>query len=68
VVDIFKAMGRETEIGGEQAGGGVVFARDRVGGALSAKKVVNQKRQNLTQSLEAAFAATRRKAAVALRL
>jgi hypothetical protein len=71
VVEIFKTMGRETEIRGEQAGGGAVFAR--VGSAspkekpteqvvFVGKKVVNQKRQNLTQSLETAFAATRRKA------
>ncbi|GAB4383273.1 MAG: hypothetical protein Kow00121_44880 [Elainellaceae cyanobacterium] len=71
VVEIFKTMGRETEIRGEQAGGGVIFAR--VGSAspkgnranqviFVGEKVVNQKRQNLTQSLEAAFAPVRRKA------
>jgi hypothetical protein len=63
VVEIFKTMGRETEIRGEQAGGGVIFARDRNNQVIFVgKKVVNQKRHNLTQSLETAFAATRRKA------
>lgn len=63
VVEIFKTMGRETEIRGEQAGGGVVFARDRAKQVVFVgKKVVNQKRQNLTQSLEAAFAPVRRQA------
>ncbi len=63
VVEIFNAMGRETEIRGEQAGGGVVFARDRNDRVMFVgKKVVNQKRQNLTQALEATFAATRHKA------
>jgi len=64
VVDIFKAMGRETEIRGEQAGGGAVMARDRANQVIFVgKKIVNRKRQNLTQSLEAAFAATCNKAA-----
>jgi hypothetical protein len=63
VVEIFKTMGRETEIRGEQAGGGVVFARDRAHRVrFVGKKVVNQKRKNLTQSLEAAFAPVRLKA------
>ncbi len=66
VVEIFKTMGCETEIRGEQAGGGVIFARDRTHGVVFVgKKVVNQKRHNLTQSLEAAFAATRHKATIA---
>jgi hypothetical protein len=63
VVEIFKIMGRETEIRGEQAGGGVVFARDRINQVVFVgKKVVNRKRQNLTQSLEAAFAPVRHQA------
>jgi len=63
VVEIFNTMGRETEIRGEQAGGGVVLARDRSDRVIFVgKKVVNQKRQNLTQALEATFAATRHKA------
>jgi hypothetical protein len=72
VVEVFKTMGQETEIRGEQAGGGVVFARvgsvspngnraNRV--IFVGEKVVNRKRQNLTRSLEAAFAPVRRKAA-----
>jgi hypothetical protein len=55
-------MGRETETRGEQAGGGVVFARDEDRVVFVGKKVVNQKRQNLTQSLEAAFAPVRHQA------
>lgn len=63
VIKIFETMGRETEIRGEQAGGGVIFARNRTDQVVFVgKKVVNQKRHNLTQSLETAFAATRRKA------
>ncbi|MBD3886626.1 hypothetical protein IFO70_33720 [Phormidium tenue FACHB-886] len=65
VVEIFKTMGRETEIRGEQAGGGVVFARDNNRVVFVGKKVVNQKRRNLTQSLETAFATVRRKATTA---
>lgn len=65
VIDIFKTMGSETEIRGEQAGGGVVFARDRARRVIFVgKKIVNQKRQNLTQSLETAFAAVRRRASL----
>mgnify|MGYP002776988490 CR=1 FL=1 len=64
VVEIFKTMGRETEIRGEQAGGGAIFARDRANQAIFVgEKVVNQKRKNLTQSLESAFSKTRRRAA-----
>ncbi len=63
VVEICQTMGRETEIRGEQAGGGVVFARDRDGRVIFVgKKVVNLKRRNLTQSLEHTFATTRRQA------
>lgn len=63
VVEIFKTMGRETEIRGEQAGGGMVFACDRANQVVFVgKKVVNQKRRNLTQSLEAAFAPVRHRA------
>ncbi|MGB7086491.1 MAG: hypothetical protein WBD47_13120, partial [Phormidesmis sp.] len=62
-VDIFRTMGGETEIRGEQAGGGTVFARDRTDQVIFVgEKVVNQKRQNLTESLEAAFAPVRKKA------
>ncbi|OWY63321.1 hypothetical protein B7486_53750 [cyanobacterium TDX16] len=66
VVNIFHEMGRETEIRGEQAGGGLVVAtnRDRQT-VFVGKKVVNKKRDNLTKSLETAFAVERRKAALA---
>ena len=62
-IEIFETMGRETEIRGEQAGGGAVLARDRSDHVVFVgQKVVNRKRQNLTKSLEAAFAPARRKA------
>jgi hypothetical protein len=64
VVEIFHKMGCETEIRGEQAGGALVFARDsrsdRV--VFVGKKVLNQKRRNLTQSLESVFELVRRQA------
>jgi hypothetical protein len=64
VIEIFNTMGHETEIRGEQAGGGVIFARDRANHVVFVgEKVVNQKRHNLTQSLESAFAPVRNKAA-----
>ncbi len=63
VVEIFHTMGGETEIRGEQAGGGVTFGRDRSNQVVFVgTKVVNQKRQNLTQSMEATFAPVRKKA------
>ena len=63
VVEVFQQMGRETEIRGEQAGGGLVLAGDKDDRVLIVgKKILNQKRGNLTQSLEAAFAAARRQA------
>jgi hypothetical protein len=66
VVEIFKAMGRETEIRGEQAGGGLILACDQENNSVFVgKKVVNRKRDNLTQSLETAFASVRQKAAAA---
>jgi hypothetical protein len=62
-VEIFHTMGGETEIRGEQAGGGVTFARDRSQQVVFVgTKVVNKKRQNLTQSLEQSFAPVRQKA------
>jgi hypothetical protein len=65
-IDIFNEMGRETEIRGEQAGGGLVLAtnRDRQT-VFVGKKIVNRKRDNLTKSLETRFAAERRRAALA---
>jgi hypothetical protein len=63
VVEIFHKMGCETEIRGEQGGGGVVFARDKTNRVVFiGKKVVNRKRQNLTQSLEAVFELVRQQA------
>ncbi|GAP94296.1 hypothetical protein [Leptolyngbya sp. NIES-2104] len=63
VIDIFNTMGRETELRGEQAGGGVVLARDRAAQIeFVGAKVVNWKRQNLTHFLEAAFATERYRA------
>jgi hypothetical protein len=63
VVAIFQAMGHETEIRGEQAGGGVVFARDLTDRVVFVgKKIINRKRQNLTRSLETAFAPVRERA------
>ncbi|WP_310413512.1 hypothetical protein [Chamaesiphon sp. OTE_8_metabat_110] len=60
VVAIFQAMGHETEIRGEQAGGGVVFAHDPTDRVVFVgKKIINRKRQNLTRSLETAFAPVR---------
>ncbi|PSM51046.1 hypothetical protein C7Y66_00725 [Chroococcidiopsis sp. CCALA 051] len=66
VVNVFHEMGRETEIRGEQAGGGLVVATNRDNQTVFVgKKVVNKKRDNLTKSLETAFAAERRRAALA---
>jgi hypothetical protein len=63
VVEIFHKMGYETEIRGEQAGGALVFARDRSDRVvLVGKKVLNQKRRNLTHSLESVFELVRQQA------
>ncbi|VEP14270.1 conserved membrane hypothetical protein [Hyella patelloides LEGE 07179] len=62
IVEMAQIMGRETEIRGEQAGGGLVLARDEEQIVFVGKKVVKRKRDNLTQSLEAAFAPIRQKA------
>jgi hypothetical protein len=63
VVEIFHKMGCETEILGEQAGGGVVFAHDRSNRVVFVgKKIINRKRQNLTQSLESVFELVRQQA------
>ncbi|KAM3091332.1 hypothetical protein ACKFKG_21080 [Phormidesmis sp. 146-35] len=59
-------MGHETEIRGEQAGGGLVVAQNKEHQVMFVgKKVVNRKRRNLTQALEAAFAPIRRRAIAA---
>ena len=61
--NMYFQMGRETEIRGEQAGGGLVIAEDRYNQIVFVgEKVVNRKRDNLTNSLEAAFAAERKRA------
>lgn len=63
VVEMFAKMGRETEIRGEQAGGGLVSACNKANHVVFVgKKILNKKRGNLTKSLEAAFAPVRRKA------
>lgn len=63
VVGIFKTMGQETEIRGEQAGGGLTLSRNKDDQIfLVGKKIVNRKRGNLTKSLESTFASVRNKA------
>lgn len=62
-VQIFELMGRDTELRGAQAGGGLVMAIDRQGdNGFVGHKIVNAKRGDLTPSLEAAFRTQRRKA------
>jgi hypothetical protein len=64
LLDISQTMGRETEIRGEQAGGGLTLGRDKAGNVVFVgHKIVNPKRGNLTTTLEAAFAKTRQQAA-----
>ncbi len=58
-------MGQETEVRGEQAGGGLVIGKNDDYTVFVGKKVVNRKRGNLTKSLEAAFAPIRNKAIAA---
>ncbi len=62
MLDLALQMGQETEIRGEQAGGGLVLGRDEDRTVFVGKKVVNKKRSNLTKSLEAAFAPLRQQA------
>ena len=63
MVNMYYQMGRETEIRGEQAGGGLVIGSDRDERIVFVgKKVVNRKRDNLTNSLEKAFIAERNRA------
>jgi hypothetical protein len=60
---LFATMGRETEVRGEQAGGGLVFARDSLGyTCFVGHKLVKAKRGNLTQSLATTFDRVRRRA------
>ncbi len=66
VINFFKLMGQETEIRGEQAGGGLTLACDRKGQIVFVgKKLVNRKRGHLTRSLESAFSKTRFRAILA---
>lgn len=60
---ISQRMGRETELRGAQAGGGLMLAVDRSGeAAFVGQKIVNAKRGDLTPALEAAFRQRRRRA------
>lgn len=60
--NMYYLMGRETEIRGEQAGGGLVLAENSHQQIVFVgEKIVNKKRDNLTISLEKAFARQRKK-------
>ena len=62
-IRIFHQMGRDTELRGAQAGGGLVMALDREGDhGFVGHKMVNAKRGDLTPSLETAFCQQRRRA------
>ena len=65
MLDIALQLGQETEVRGEQAGGGLVMGRNGNRTVFVGKKIVNRKRDNLTKSLEAAFAPIRNKAIAA---
>lgn len=65
MLDIAQQMGQETEVRGEQAGGGLVIGKNNDFTVFVGKKMVNRKRSNLTKSLEAAFAPIRHKAIAA---
>jgi hypothetical protein len=62
-LELFKTMGRETEVRGEQAGGGLTLAQDwSCRTYFVGDKIVNAKRSNLTKSLEKVFHGTRNRA------
>jgi hypothetical protein len=62
-IALFERMGRETELRGAQAGGGLVMAIDDHGDAcFVGHRIVNAKRGDLTPALEAAFRRRRRRA------
>ena len=63
MLDIVLQMGQETEVRGEQAGGGLVIGKKGDCTVFVGKKIVNRKRGNLTKSLETAFVPIRNKAA-----
>lgn len=61
LLEIYQLMGRETEVRGSQAGGGLVLSQDRAGQPLFiGHKLVNAKRGDLTQALETGFWRRRR--------
>lgn len=62
--EIARQMRRETEIRGEQVGGGLILARLGDRAVFIDEKIDNRKRDDLTKSLEAAFASVRRKASL----
>ena len=62
MLDIALKMGRETEVRGGQGGGGLVIGKNGDRTVFVGKKIVNRKRGNLTESLEAKFAPIRNKA------
>ena len=56
-------MGHDTQVRGEQDGGGLVLASDSSGHVrLVGHKVVEKKRENLTHHLESGFARKRQQA------
>lgn len=62
-IERFDRMGRETELRGAQAGGGLVMAQDRHGqNCFVGHRIVNAKRGDLTPSLEAGFRRQRQRA------
>lgn len=62
-IERFDRMGRETELRGAQAGGGLVIAQDRQRqNCFVGHKIVNAKRGELTTSLEASFRRERQRA------
>ena len=65
LLDIALQMGKETEIRGEQAGGGLVIGENGGRAVFVGKKIVNRKRANLTESLETAFSPIRHQAIAA---
>ncbi len=63
VIDIYQKMGEETEVRGEQAGGGLTLSATEKGNLIFvSQKIVNRKRKNLTKSLEMSFKVARKQA------
>ena len=63
MINIVHRMGRETELRGAQAGGGLVMTVDHRGDVgFVGHRIVNAKRGDLTPALEAAFSKQRRRA------